>query len=140
MQKNEYEQQQKLCENIAHKKQRTLNVKMHYESDAMKDGWHGNEERIKSKREQQDEEKKKCKRNPKTRNLVCERWSHLYLCWSAASASYCSSSVWYHFGCVVVIFFTLSSINSSSMFYLSFVHVHWMQRATFFSFFSVALV
>lgn len=27
-------------------------------------------------------EKNYCKRNPKTRNLVCERWSHLYLCWA----------------------------------------------------------
>lgn len=93
----------------------------------MKDGWHGNEERIKSKREHT----KKCKRNPKTRNLVCERWSHLYLCWSAASDSYSSSSVWYHFGCAVV-FFSFLSINSSSLFYLCFVLVHWMCWANFF--------
>lgn len=61
---------------------------------------------------------KKCKRNPKTRNLVCERWSHLYLRWSgiffrilllllfatsfSTAATFPSSSVRFCFGCVIL--------------------------------------
>lgn len=58
--------------------------------------------------------RKKCKRNPKTRNLVCERWSHLYLCWAGRRCLIffvkCLVSFW------VCCFFL--SVNSSSPFFI----------------------